>query len=212
MAAYCQVYGVICFTSPAGWLPVHRDHLRTQRSVTRMGKLYLYQLTAMHSCFMSHLLVFVLVLVLLQLVFDYNTVSWSLWPAVQFSSYAVKKPLDDVRLSRDRREQVRWGRLGDLPSCRPVIRRAQFTRQLTAHCRRCVTTWDGSRYSVATTQTRNARGYWRHQDCSSLSRFCLLSEKFFDAMISPISIYFLHRFHRLTTLIIHHPLTLSFQA
>ena len=38
MAAYCQVYGVIHFTSPAGWLPVHRDQLRTQRSVTSMGK------------------------------------------------------------------------------------------------------------------------------------------------------------------------------
>ena len=41
MAAYCQVYGVIHFTSPAGWLPVHRDQLRAQRSVTSMGKLYL---------------------------------------------------------------------------------------------------------------------------------------------------------------------------
>jgi len=28
-------------TSPAGWLPVHRDQLRAQRSVTSMGKLYL---------------------------------------------------------------------------------------------------------------------------------------------------------------------------
>jgi len=35
-------YGVIHFTSPAGWLPVHRDQLRAQRSVTSMGKLYLY--------------------------------------------------------------------------------------------------------------------------------------------------------------------------
>jgi len=42
MAAYCQVYGVIHFTSPAGWLPVHRDQLRAQRAVTSMGKLYLY--------------------------------------------------------------------------------------------------------------------------------------------------------------------------
>jgi len=41
MAAYCRVYGVIHFTSPAGWLPVHRDQLRAQRSVTSMGKLYL---------------------------------------------------------------------------------------------------------------------------------------------------------------------------
>jgi len=28
--------------SPAGWLPVHRDQLRAQRSVTSMGKLYLF--------------------------------------------------------------------------------------------------------------------------------------------------------------------------
>jgi len=41
MAANCQVYGVIHFTSPAGWLPVHRDQLRAQRSVTSMGKLCL---------------------------------------------------------------------------------------------------------------------------------------------------------------------------
>ena len=41
MANYCWVYGVIHFTSPAGWLPVHRDQLRAQRSVTSMGKLYL---------------------------------------------------------------------------------------------------------------------------------------------------------------------------
>ena len=41
MAAYCQVYGVIHFMSPAGWLPVHWDQLRAQRSVTSMGKLYL---------------------------------------------------------------------------------------------------------------------------------------------------------------------------
>ena len=40
MAAYCRVDGVIHFTSPAGWLPVHRDQLRAQRSVTSMGKLY----------------------------------------------------------------------------------------------------------------------------------------------------------------------------
>ena len=39
MAAYCQFYGVIRFTSPAGWLPVHRNQLRAQRSVTSMGKL-----------------------------------------------------------------------------------------------------------------------------------------------------------------------------
>ena len=42
MADYCLVYGVIHFTSPAGWLPVHRDQLRAQRSVTSMGKLYVY--------------------------------------------------------------------------------------------------------------------------------------------------------------------------
>jgi len=42
MAAYCQVYGVIHFTSPVGWLPVHRDLLRAHRSVTSMGKLYLF--------------------------------------------------------------------------------------------------------------------------------------------------------------------------
>jgi len=40
MAAYCQVYGMIHFTSSAGWLPVHRDQLRAQRWVTSMGKLY----------------------------------------------------------------------------------------------------------------------------------------------------------------------------
>jgi len=32
---------LIHFTSPAGWLPVHRDQLRAQRPVTNMGKLYL---------------------------------------------------------------------------------------------------------------------------------------------------------------------------
>ena len=37
-ANYCWVYGVIHFTSPAGWLSVHRDQLRAQRSVTSMGK------------------------------------------------------------------------------------------------------------------------------------------------------------------------------
>jgi len=30
--------------SPAGWLPVHRDQLRAQRSVSSMGNLYLYLL------------------------------------------------------------------------------------------------------------------------------------------------------------------------
>ena len=54
MAAYCQVNGVIHFTSSAGWLPVHRDQLRAQRSVTSMGKLYLLPITfikVIHSCF-----------------------------------------------------------------------------------------------------------------------------------------------------------------
>jgi len=53
MAAYCQVYGVIHFTSPAGWLPVHRDQLRAQHSVTSVGKLYLYRLLqlVLHLCF-----------------------------------------------------------------------------------------------------------------------------------------------------------------
>jgi len=37
-----RFFGVIYFTSPAGWLPVHRDQLRAQRSVTSMGKLYLF--------------------------------------------------------------------------------------------------------------------------------------------------------------------------
>ena len=32
---------MIHFTSPAGWLPVHRDQLQAQRLVTSMGKLYL---------------------------------------------------------------------------------------------------------------------------------------------------------------------------
>jgi len=48
MAAYCQVYGVIHFTSPAGRLPVHRDQLRAQRSITSMGKLYLFYLLWVH--------------------------------------------------------------------------------------------------------------------------------------------------------------------
>ena len=42
MADYCWIYGVIHFTSPVGWLPVHRDQLRAQRLVTSMGKLYLF--------------------------------------------------------------------------------------------------------------------------------------------------------------------------
>ena len=59
MAAYCQVYGVIHVTSPAGWLPVHRDQLRAQRSVTSMGKLYLFlprqwRLWVPMNCFASN--------------------------------------------------------------------------------------------------------------------------------------------------------------
>ena len=42
MSAYCRVYGVIHFRSPAGRLPVHWDQLRAQRSVTSVGKLYLF--------------------------------------------------------------------------------------------------------------------------------------------------------------------------
>ena len=38
MAAYRRVDD---FKSPAGWLPVHRDKLRAQRSVTSMEELYL---------------------------------------------------------------------------------------------------------------------------------------------------------------------------
>ena len=42
MADYCRVYGAIHFTSPAGWLPVHRDQLRAQRSVyNEYGKTFL---------------------------------------------------------------------------------------------------------------------------------------------------------------------------
>ena len=47
MAAYCQVYGVIHFTSPAGWLPVHRDQLRAQTLSNEYGKtLYLFYVTS----------------------------------------------------------------------------------------------------------------------------------------------------------------------
>jgi len=45
MADYC--YGVIHFTSPAGWLPVHRDQLRAQRLVTSMGKLFTLPFTVL---------------------------------------------------------------------------------------------------------------------------------------------------------------------
>jgi len=37
MTAYRQVDG---FKLPADWLPVHRDQLRVQRSVTSMGRIY----------------------------------------------------------------------------------------------------------------------------------------------------------------------------
>jgi len=39
MAAYRRVDDL---RSPAGWLPIHRDQLRAQRSVSTMGSLYLY--------------------------------------------------------------------------------------------------------------------------------------------------------------------------
>jgi len=39
MAAYRRVDDL---RSPAGWLPVHRDQLRPQRSVSSMGSLYLF--------------------------------------------------------------------------------------------------------------------------------------------------------------------------
>jgi len=42
MAAYRRVDDL---RSPAGWLPVHRDQLRAQRSVSSMGSLYLYLFT-----------------------------------------------------------------------------------------------------------------------------------------------------------------------
>ena len=41
MAAYCRVHGL---KSRAGWLPVHRDQLRAQRSVTSVGELYIFKL------------------------------------------------------------------------------------------------------------------------------------------------------------------------
>jgi len=39
MAAYRRVDDL---RSPAGWLPVHWDQLRAQRSVSSMGSLYLF--------------------------------------------------------------------------------------------------------------------------------------------------------------------------
>jgi len=46
MAAYCRVDGL---KSPAGWLTVHQDQLRAQRSVTSMGELYSYLLQHSHK-------------------------------------------------------------------------------------------------------------------------------------------------------------------
>ena len=43
MVAYRRVDG---FKLPADWLPVHRDQLRAQRSVTSMGELYLFLITS----------------------------------------------------------------------------------------------------------------------------------------------------------------------
>jgi len=42
MAAYRWVDDL---RSPAGWLPVHRDQLRAQSSVSSMGSLYLLPFT-----------------------------------------------------------------------------------------------------------------------------------------------------------------------
>jgi len=44
MAAYRRVDDL---RSPAGWLPVHRDQLRAQRSVSSVGSLYIYLFTYM---------------------------------------------------------------------------------------------------------------------------------------------------------------------
>ena len=41
MAAYRRVYDL---RSPAGWLPAHRDQLRAQRSVSSMGRVYLFNM------------------------------------------------------------------------------------------------------------------------------------------------------------------------
>jgi len=40
MAAYRRVDDL---QSPAGWLPVHRDQLQAQHSVSSIGKSYLYR-------------------------------------------------------------------------------------------------------------------------------------------------------------------------
>jgi len=39
MTAYHRVDDLM---SPTGWLPVHRDQFRAQRSVTSIGELYLF--------------------------------------------------------------------------------------------------------------------------------------------------------------------------
>ena len=46
MAAYCWIDDL---QSPAGWLPVHRDQLRAQRSVTSMRSLYLFLTLTLHT-------------------------------------------------------------------------------------------------------------------------------------------------------------------
>ena len=46
MAAYRRVDDL---RSPAGWLPVHRDQLRAQRSVSSMGSLYLFLFLICHQ-------------------------------------------------------------------------------------------------------------------------------------------------------------------
>jgi len=47
MTAYRRVDG---FKSPAGWLPVPRDQLRVQHSVTSMGSLYPFFYIHKHRC------------------------------------------------------------------------------------------------------------------------------------------------------------------
>ena len=49
MAAYCRVDDL---RSPSALLPVHRDQLRAQRSVPRMGSLYLYLLPSCYKALM----------------------------------------------------------------------------------------------------------------------------------------------------------------
>ena len=48
------ISGVIHFKSPAGLLPVHRDQLRAQHSVTSMGKLYLFFNYTLHDFIHVH--------------------------------------------------------------------------------------------------------------------------------------------------------------